>query len=233
MLLKVLTFNIRHGEGTDRKVDLSRVLDVLRASKADVIGLNEVDSRCLRSGFKNQARWLAANLEMHFVFAPAHRRIIARTGNAILSRFPLVASELIPLTSTGQGRVALKAVAAVGDQAAATHITCICTHFGLSSEERLAQAGEVLAAVRASRTETSRTILMGDLNASPDKPEVGVISQQLIDAMSGKDLPTFPNPNPKTRIDYVFISKNCAIIDAGVTESEASDHLAVFAALEV
>ena len=233
MLLNIVTYNIRHGLGIDGRVDLNRVLDVLKASKADIIALNEVDSRRLRSGFKNQAKWLAANLEMHYVFAPAHRRIIAQTGNAILSKFPLVESELIPLTSTRQRRVALRAVVAAGNKTATTNITCMCTHFGLSSEERRAQAEEVLAAVQTARNDAGQILLMGDLNASPDKPEVIVLSGQLTDAMKDKDQPTFPNPNPKARIDYIFISKNCVIIDAGVIKSEASDHLAVFAALEV
>jgi len=233
MLLNIVTYNIRHGLGIDGRVDLNRVLDVLKTSKADVISLNEVDSRRLRSGFKNQAKWLATNLEMHYVFVPAHRRIIAQTGNAVLSKFPIAESELIPLTSTRQRRVALRAVVAAGNNTATIDITCICTHFGLSSEERRAQAEEVIAALQAACKEANPIVLMGDLNASPDNPEVRTISQQLIDVVKDKDQPTFPNPHPKARIDYIFISKNCAIIDAGVIKSEASDHLAVFAALEV
>jgi len=39
--------------------------------------------------------------------------------------------------------------------------------------------------------------------------------------------------SPEKRIDYIFISRNCAIIEANIIRSAASDHLAIFVAVEV
>lgn len=38
-----MTFNIHHGRGIDRKLDLRKIKDVIKSSRADIIALNEVD----------------------------------------------------------------------------------------------------------------------------------------------------------------------------------------------
>ena len=59
--LAVATYNIHHGEGVDGRLDLRRVADELRATKADVIGLQEVDRHFdARSEFVDQAQRLSA-----------------------------------------------------------------------------------------------------------------------------------------------------------------------------
>jgi endonuclease/exonuclease/phosphatase family metal-dependent hydrolase len=226
MQLKVLTYNIRYGLGIDGKVNLNRILEVLKTSEAHIVALNEVDKYRMRSRYKNQARWLAKRLEMQYRFAPAHRRYPGQTGNAILSKFPILKSEIIPLTSTGERRVVLKAVI----EAERTKLTCLCTHLGLSAEERLTQVKELLKTIEE---EKNPLILMGDFNALPESFEVTMLSQKLTDAMKDKGQATFPIVNPKARIDYIFISSNCVIINADIIKSEASDHLPLFAALEV
>lgn len=226
MQLKLLTYNIRHGLGIDGKVDLSRVLGVLQITAADIIGLNEVDKYQKRSGFQNQARWLAKKLKMYYRFAPAYGRFVGQMGNAILSRYPILTSRITRLTSIGEQRVALEAHIGLEK----TYLTCICTHLGLSSKERMAQVQELEELINQAE---KPLVLMGDFNASPTNPEITVLSRTLKDAMEGQEKPTFPASNPKERIDYVFISDNCAIINADAIESEASDHLPVVAAVEV
>jgi endonuclease/exonuclease/phosphatase family metal-dependent hydrolase len=39
----VMSFNIHHGQGTDGVLDLERIARVIRASGADIVGLQEVD----------------------------------------------------------------------------------------------------------------------------------------------------------------------------------------------
>ena len=38
-----MTYNIHHGKGIDKVVDLKRIADVITQSGAEIIGLNEVD----------------------------------------------------------------------------------------------------------------------------------------------------------------------------------------------
>jgi endonuclease/exonuclease/phosphatase family metal-dependent hydrolase len=43
--IRVMTWNIHGGIGPDRKRDLARVVDVIKAHNPDVLALQEVDSR--------------------------------------------------------------------------------------------------------------------------------------------------------------------------------------------
>ena len=40
--VRLMTYNIHRWAGRDQRIDLDRLADVVRASGADVIGLNEV-----------------------------------------------------------------------------------------------------------------------------------------------------------------------------------------------
>ena len=46
--VRVLTYNIHHGEGIDGKFDLARIAKVIRKSRAHIVALQEVDQRTKR-----------------------------------------------------------------------------------------------------------------------------------------------------------------------------------------
>ncbi len=211
----------------DGRVDLRRILEVLKNSASDIVVLNEVDKYRKRSGFRSQARWLAKRLNMDHRFVCITRRFLAQTGNAILTRFPILESEKLDLGSTEKARSALRATIQTGD----TALTCIAVHLNLARTDRLAHARQIES---LTQRYPDPLVVMGDFNALPGSSEVQLLSQTLTDVMKERaDAATFPSLNPKNRIDYIFISRNCAIIEANVIGSAASDHLAVFAAVEV
>ena len=43
--IRVLTYNIHHGEGMDGVIDLERIANVIRQTEADLVALQEVDLR--------------------------------------------------------------------------------------------------------------------------------------------------------------------------------------------
>ena len=53
--VRVLTYNIHHGEGVDGKIDLARIAAVIQRSSADVVALQEVDQATGRSNGIDQA----------------------------------------------------------------------------------------------------------------------------------------------------------------------------------
>src|SRR5688572_17864158 len=69
--VRVLTYNIRHGEGMDRVYDLVRLADIMRATEPDLIALQEVDRGTERSGRTDQLEVLAGLLGMHGEFGRA------------------------------------------------------------------------------------------------------------------------------------------------------------------
>jgi len=57
--LRILSYNIHHGRGTDGVVDLERIATVIRGCDADVALLQEVDDQTVRTGHVDQPAELA------------------------------------------------------------------------------------------------------------------------------------------------------------------------------
>ena len=67
--VRVATFNIHHGAGTDDRLDLERAARTIEATGAEVIGLQEVDNHWgERSAFADQAAELGRRLDMHVAY---------------------------------------------------------------------------------------------------------------------------------------------------------------------
>src|SRR5438874_12151393 len=87
--LRVMSYNIQSGAG-----NLERTAEVIRAEHPDLVALQEVDVHWAeRSRFADQARELAARLEMDVRFAPIYHiaspepdRPAREFGVALLSR---------------------------------------------------------------------------------------------------------------------------------------------------
>lgn len=100
--LRVMSFNIRHGASAVNRLDLSRTLEVIRGTEADVVALQEVDRRFgERSGYEDQPGRLAEGLSMDALYAPAitlpapsGRAEPREYGVALLSKLPLEPLEM-------------------------------------------------------------------------------------------------------------------------------------------
>ncbi|MFN3981118.1 MAG: endonuclease/exonuclease/phosphatase family protein [Caldilinea sp.] len=104
--IKIVTYNIHGWRTADGKPNLDGVTDVLRAIDADIIGLNEVYyPRVVQGDARPALEALAARLGMHFVFGPCLRWPAEQDmpadayGNALLSRWPIIASSAHHLTA--------------------------------------------------------------------------------------------------------------------------------------
>ena len=86
-LLRVATFNIRHGARVGERVDHRALVQTCRDLDADVVGLQEVDNRRRRSSFRNQATLVARSLGYTSIYGPVVRTgPLGRYGNALLAR---------------------------------------------------------------------------------------------------------------------------------------------------
>ncbi len=108
--LRIAQWNIEKGKRSD--MVLQRLLGHEILQWADIIVLNEADRGMIRSQNRHVAKWLAQELNMHMVFAPAHIELTKGTGeelglegenieslqgNAILSRYPVLEAVVITL----------------------------------------------------------------------------------------------------------------------------------------
>jgi endonuclease/exonuclease/phosphatase family metal-dependent hydrolase len=232
--LRVATFNIHHGAGVDGLVDLERIARVVEEGGSQVIGLQEVDRHFgERSSFVDQALWLSERLDMHVVFGAnldldpltpgAPRR---QYGTAILSRYRIREwrNTLLPRPEGGEQRGLLEARI----RARGAWVRVFNTHLQHNSQaERLAQ----IARIREIMAQSSDSVvLLGDLNATPETPEIAAITEDLADAWVEAGVGdgfTYDSVTPHARIDYVLTSSDVVARTAVVVATDASDHLPV------
>src|SRR3990172_3828554 len=69
--VRVLTYNIHHGEGTDGRIDLARIAAVIQRLAPDVVALQEVDKLTSRSEGVDQAAELGRLTKLHAAFGKA------------------------------------------------------------------------------------------------------------------------------------------------------------------
>jgi endonuclease/exonuclease/phosphatase family metal-dependent hydrolase len=232
--LRVATFNIHHGVGIDGVLDLARIAATIERTGAEVVGLQEVDRHWSeRSNFVDQATWLADVLDMDLAFGanldldpPAAGAPRRQFGTAILSahRIRATTNTLLPRPLGGEQRGLLEALIKVRG----IPVRVFNTHLQHDSQvERLAQVArirEVLATTEES------VVLLGDLNATPDTPEIAGLTDRLVDAWVTAGVGdgfTFDAATPHARIDYVMSSDNVVARTAAVVTTDAADHLPV------
>jgi len=227
MRLGVATYNIKNGMGMNGEVSLAAIASAITSTRADLVGLQEVDFLRPRSRFSIQSRKLGQMLSMESVFGPTIKCFgLPRFGNAVLSKFPIIECVNYQLPSRWEQRCLLKVKVKIE---AATIAFC-CVHFGLNQLERLKQAGKVVQYISA---ENLPLILVGDFNAGPESDEIKKI-KTLFHPVDPEGLqPTFPANKPEHQIDYIFYSAHWKLIKTFVLDSQASDHLPLGAEFEL
>ncbi|NBI28486.1 endonuclease/exonuclease/phosphatase family protein [Chengkuizengella marina] len=216
-LLEVMTYNIRHARGLDGSVDLNRITTVIEDSGAEIVGLQEVDRFHIRSNMVDQIEEIADRLNMHWAFVPSVQFSFMEYGNAILSRYPIVNTEMIYLANDIEDRSAIL----VDIETPLGIIKIINVHFGLTFEEKESQITQILLHIQNIE---QPIIIMGDFNMTSDN----TLMQDLAHLWqsSRTDSPTVLSG---LEIDYIFANNGLLILDSWTIESDASDHLPVVA----
>lgn len=227
-MLRVATFNIRHGARIDGRVDHRALVETCAELDADIIGLQEVDQGRRRSSFRNQAALVARRLGYQFVYGAVVRTgPRGRYGNALLARAPIADVELVQLVrpSLRQPRGAILArveFATVGVTVAVTHLQ----NHPAALKGRPPEAPRQLRGLLEVLTARPRPrILLGDFN-------LGVAKATPILAAAGyrtiADRPTFPVDAPRITLDYIAV-EGLHILETTVVPTYTRDHCAVVA----
>lgn len=232
--LRVVCYNIHHGEGLDGRLDLERIAALITDQRADLVALQEVE----RGTQRTQRRDLPAELARLTGLAVRFDRNIpyqgGEYGTAILSRHPIRRAAHVPLTMVGPGEQ--RGVQQVWVDVAGTEVLFLNTHLDHRREpaERERSVGEIRALVTAAGNVP--VIVAGDFNAAPDSRAIATMREFLTDAwtVAGRGPGfTIPVRQPNRRIDYVWVSRHFTPVRMEVLTSEASDHLPIVAELQL
>ena len=199
--LKVMSYNIHHGADAAEQMTLEEMGAFIKKSGADLVGLQEVDSLCRRSGSVDQMKVLAEMTGMHYAFYRHFAYDGGAYGLGILSKYPIEEQRNERITSIQGGKKASLAFLAVKLRVRKKELVFSTVHMALDQETRLIQAGEVMRYLAGN----DRVILTGDFNALPDTEEIQRISKQL-PFINPDRAYTFPTGEPAKKIDYIFVS---------------------------
>lgn len=232
--LRVLTYNIHHGEGRDGRFDLSRVADVITSAQADLVALQEVDQGTERAGGVHQLAELERLTDMHATFGKAMDYEGGGYGVAVLSRWPFSSTERhpLPVAPDREPRMALTVQLRAGERGPLLQFTSTHLDQGRDPENRLAQArylNDVLV-----RDEAQPTVLAGDMNARPDTEVMAILETRWTNWASDRS-PTVPQGRPRSRGDYVLYRpmEGWRMVESRVIdETVASDHRPILVVLE-
>ena len=222
MSLRIMTYNIRHGEGMDNVIDLDRQAEVIRNATPDVVGLQEVDSVVKRSGYIPEAAVLGEKVGMYATFGPAIPLTKGKYGVAILSKEAPMSVRNIPLPGAEKRTLLVCEF---------QEYVFACTHLDLEEENRLASLDIILEEV--ARWEKP-FFICGDWNDQPGSTLITKVKKNfsfLNNLTANSSNYTFPANSPNRIIDYI------ASYGAGsnrvfksirkrqvINEPEASDH---------
>ncbi len=231
-VLRVLTYNIYHGETMQGDFDLDLIARVIREARPDIVALQEVDLKTNRAKKMHIVTELGIRTGMAPLFGRAMYYDGGEYGEGILSRFTFLTTKVhaLPHQPGKEPRAALEVnfVMAGGDT-----VRFIGTHLDHTSEsQRLCQARRLSEWFRK---DDRPAILAGDLNALPSGSAMKMIETSWARAFDD-DVPTWPSDKPKKKIDYVLFrpQNRWKVLETKVIDEQvASDHRPVLVVLEL
>lgn len=230
-MIKVASYNMRKGIGTDRRRNPQRIIDVLAEIDADIVALQEADRR-----FGSRAAVIApAMLDRHDAWQPlpigGRPASMGWHGNTILVRksAAIVDCEPIHLPSLEPRGAVMADIRLSGG----AMVRVVGMHLDLSGLWRRRQAHAIIAHVDAC-TRPLPTIMMGDLNEW--SASAGCLHEFARHYRVAETGPSFHARRPLARLDRIMVSRDLKITGCGVhmsgTARTASDHLPIWATIE-
>jgi endonuclease/exonuclease/phosphatase family metal-dependent hydrolase len=240
----VMTYNIHscvNVYGRENPAAIARIIALL---DPDAVALQEVDAMGPQMNYRNQAEWIAEQLDMHHHFYPLRKSRRGEFGSAVLSKqaISVVKTRIFPGRSANQireprGAIWVRCHTRMGP------INLINTHLSLRMQDRLYQVRHLLGKDWLGGIGADEpAVLCGDFNSGARSLLYRVVSTRYADAQvqagnKGYPKPTFFSLYPVLRLDHIFISNRLSSeevkVPLGLDARKASDHLPVWARLSL
>ena len=232
-MCRIVTYNIHSGIGRDKKHDYKRIGQFLANSGADVVLLQEMDTRPSERNTAQDVKDICAENTFKLIPSPAIRESDGWYGNAILTRFDVLAHDTLDVSQNGRQPRNVQIVELKTEK---TPLTVVNTHKGLKKLERRSQFS-LLHEHLSSRMKEKQIplVLAGDFNewqffSKAFKALNELLLQQKVGA-------TFPSHFPVFALDRVWVSddikvKACRKLKNAKTRI-LSDHLPVLVDIEL
>jgi endonuclease/exonuclease/phosphatase family metal-dependent hydrolase len=215
---RLLTYNVHRCVGTDKRLDVDRIVGVIAEHEPDIVCLQELDVGRARTGNVDQAEAIAAGLDMSFHFNAAMLIEAEEYGDALLTRRPerLMRKGALPTVRGMPGAGAARR--RVGrHRFDGVELNVINTHLGLVPQEQRLQAAALMGKDWLGHPDCAGpTILTGDFNATSITRPYQTLCRRLTDCQRQLGLKptvkTFPSAFPAIRIDHAFVSPHIRMV---------------------
>ncbi|MDF1700716.1 MAG: endonuclease/exonuclease/phosphatase family protein [Planctomycetota bacterium] len=237
--LRIVTWNIHKGIGTDRKYQLERILAVLRDLDADVVCLQEVDRGVPRSGYEDQAERLSDELGYPHASLGLNVRVKGGAyGNLTLSKYRLSDIHNVDLTVPPKKR--RSALVTRVETGPTTGWMLANVHLGLMHMERKIQVRRLLEHLFEGAEPGQPLVIAGDWNEWTKRLVRSVMNEHGFHVARTDARPkgerTWPSRMPLVRLDKILYRDpvRCHHVACVLDETTrvASDHLPLIVELE-
>jgi endonuclease/exonuclease/phosphatase family metal-dependent hydrolase len=234
--IRVLTLNARQGlRAGHRHSVLLRIRNALRASRADLVFLQEIGAVAGPEPQVHQYEVLADSVWAHHAYGRNAVATGGHHGNALLSRYPVTTWRNVD-ASVGQAepRGLLHAVVGLNGDRGPLH--AICVHLGLREFHRRRQVDRLLELVAHEVPDGAPLVIAGDFNDWRERAHRRLVLSGLEEvhaAAVGRPARTFPARVPWLRLDRIYV-RNVRHRPVKVSAREwrtLSDHLPLAAEL--
>lgn len=226
--LVVMAFNIEgHATFVRGEEHIEDIAEVIRKYNPDIVGINEAHRGTWQARFGDHVNELARLTGMRALFGRSYTFMGGHFGNAVLTRGNVVRSDVHNLPGTGEPRSLLETVVQVNGGTIEIYVTHVTAWASLGREARDEQLECVNAHIRAA---AHPFILLGDLNAPPEAPEMQKFLDRNVLQFAGD--PKAPTHRVmEQRLDYILIDPGWQVRSARVLDDGPSDHRPVLAEL--
>jgi endonuclease/exonuclease/phosphatase family metal-dependent hydrolase len=214
--LHIATFNIHKGfSNFNRRLVVHELRDRLRSLRADLIFLQEVQGAHQGHGRRHpdwpgapQHEFLADSVWSDFAYGKNAVYRQGHHGNAILSRFPIVAWENQDISSHGlesRGLLHCKVRVPEWDQ----FLHAICVHLGLFSPGRMHQLLALCGRIERLVPADAPLVIAGDFNdwrlraSTILRSRLGL--REVFELTRGRPARSFPSGLPILRLDRIYV----------------------------
>jgi endonuclease/exonuclease/phosphatase family metal-dependent hydrolase len=214
--LRIGTFNIDGGQGTDGVVDLDRTARSLQ--HLDFVALQEVHGYLLEKP-SNEAQELSTKLHLAYLWAPSERRWMHDTfGNADFTDLPVKEWHRVVLPNATMHALRNYELVDADWNGVTVHFLTTHVDFKNGGDEQLQIVIQKFLQL------PTPAVLMGDLNHTDKSEQI----QKLLKTPGVEEAVNSVLEPKDSRVDWIFV-RGLKTEDAGEVDTGASDHPAYWA----
>jgi endonuclease/exonuclease/phosphatase family metal-dependent hydrolase len=231
--VRVLSFNIHHGEDKWGESNLRYVLRIIQEQKPHLVALQAVDSLDNNGVINHQMRRLAAQTGMYYLYGASDSLSNGSHGVGILSKWPFEKSQKLPLPNSAGADPRTMLCGLVNPVQGLSFRICSARLEYASVFDRALQSAYVNQLLSNS---IQPVLLALDMGARPNEQPYFSYRTQWLDAAKGSYLPTWTEGVSGDRFDYLMALKNTRVRVKSYKViqdyPDASDHYPILATFE-